>query len=310
MPRKLARPLADPKVVASLLEKSRKGNSLGDFILFDAQRIQMAPEELRELMMRHGLEKWAPVEIRPKTAVRKALTRIRSTFEDGELRILVRKVVEDEDELIYALVGEERNDMNVELNYDTLNQVIFNKKTGELTFSQAAVPEIVDMYKLLCTTYTRRELVGSTRLVLEAYGAVILPNTNGMWFAPRAIRRVVEALKALYGEIDQQYGTAWFRAIGITDDKESREVVGIVMDAEILRGLERAQKRLDEVLAEPNTRPNAIHSAVAAFQEVKSKVEMYGGMLTTTVDQVDQLLTAASQRATAELMKRQEAKAA
>lgn len=304
--RKDPQPLADASVVERLISRTRQGATIGDLVSFDASNIEIPPEDLKKLLESRGIQDWQPVEIRQKTAMRKALTLIRPKLESGDLKMIVRKVVEDEDELIYAFVGEEVDYVNVDLDYATRNQVIFNKKTGEVNFTKEEVPEVRSMYEYLCTVYTRRELVYMTKKILRAYGGILMKSSGGMWFVPSTVKHIVDELRGLYmDDINGTYGKSWFRAMGIVDDEDSRATMGEALMDEIGTELEEAESALQSILNNESSRASTIMHSVNRFKVAKGKAEMYATLLQINLSDIEKKVDEASKLATEVLMRRQ-----
>lgn len=308
--RPLPTPLANPVVLEDLLEKTRQSDTVGDLVTFSASDVQIAPEDLRDLLRLYGIEEWEPVPIRTKTAMRKALTLIKPRLEDGDdLKILVRKVVEDDQELVYALVDEALDYVKVDLDYKTRNHIIFSKETGEISFTKEEIPEVVELYEYLCSVYTQRELIYITKNIILGYGGFPIENSGGMYFMPVAVREIVDALRGLYNEgIDERYGKAYFRALGIVNTEEVQQTMSEVALETLSQDLADAETHLNYVLSSPTSRVSTITSAVNRFKVLMNRATMYQEILGFDPTEVAERFEDASHRATEVLMQRQDAR--
>lgn len=295
MPRHLPRPLSDPAAVERMLKKTRSSKAtIGDLCLWSAREIEISPKALSDLLAKLHLEKdWAPVPIRPKTVVRKALTKIRPRLENGDLKVLVRKIVENQEQIRYGIVSEERDLATFDLDYGMLNQVIFHKDTGDLEFTKAEVPEIVDEYEYLKGMYTQREVLRMTQNIILGHGAIPMRDGSGMYFLPSGMKEITDSLRDLYNrELDGTFGHAHFRALPLYNTGAAREEMGYSVKPDLLLDLEEAEKAIRSL--EEYETPNALqtNAAIQRFNSAQSKVQMYSQLLQMDVEDMQGRLDA------------------
>lgn len=302
---KLPLPLADEQIVQHLLETTRQGDTIGDFIFFGASGVEIAPDELKYLLRQRQIERWLPVDIKPRVAMRKAITEFKPALEKANLKVLIRMTHEDDQEVRYSIIGEKKG-LSRDLQYATVNQVVLDKRTGELGFTGKAVPEIERLYNYLCSIYTQRELLAMTKNIMKAFGGIALKAHGGMWFMPASARTVTNALRDLFNQdVAGAYGKAYYRCTGIKDTEDAHLVLGAALQEEIDTDLESAAKNLQHVLKSPNPRSSSLQHAVNRIKEVRGKVEVYRGLVEVDLEWIDQAVEAASKRMTAVLVSRQ-----
>lgn len=305
MNKKLPQPLADEEIVQHLLETTRQGDTVGDFCIFGASSVEISPEELQQLLRQRGIARWTPVDIKPRVAMRKAISEFKPAMERDNLKLLVRKVVENEEEVRYALVGEKKG-LARDLEYGTMNQVVLNKQTGELSFTGKEVPDIIRMYEYLCGVYTQRELLLMTRNVLKAFGGIQLKAHGSMWFMPASARDIVNSLRDLYNrDIESRYGTAYFRPLGILESEDARTIVGAALQQEIDADLDAAARSLRYILRDEHPKQASLQHAINRVKEVKGKVQIYRGLVQIDLEWIDAALTSAAQKLTEAAIHRQ-----
>src|SRR5690606_14840732 len=131
-------------------------------------------DELMHFLRMRNIDRWSPVDIKPKVAARKAVAHFRSALESANLRIMVRKAYEDDTEVHYACIGEQQRRQTRDLAYGMLAKIVFHKLDGTLSCPHGEMREIVSLYEALCGVYTQRELVTMTKHILKGFGGVHL----------------------------------------------------------------------------------------------------------------------------------------
>lgn len=310
MPRKL--PQMDEKEVQKMIDRTRHlGNSLGDLILFTAQDVEITPEDLKgHLKTRIGNEAWLPVDIKKKTAARKAITRIRSDLEGGALKVIVRPVpTHNDNEVRYAIVGETSDRNRAELDYNTMNQVVLDKAQGALSFTGQDMPEIRRLFDKYCSVYTSQEVLHMTKNIMSKHYAIRLNDGTGMFFMPGSVRSVTDGLMALFN-IDLSSGIyaggpqhkVIFRPIGVLNDAESRESMGNIFKSDISFDLAQAKEQLEKAMSHDKPHGLTIKSAVERYRLAKSKAEMYQILLQTNLQEIITEIDEAKKKADALLL--------
>jgi len=301
MPRHLKQPMQDTAFLDKVIARTRaKGDSLGDLCRFEVQSLEIVPEKLFELLKKHKLGDWAPVQIRKKTAARKAITRIRKTLEDpsNDLRVIVRPVhTAEEDVIRYAIIDETTDSDNNDLDFTTRNQVIFRKDTGTIEFTKETVTSILQEFEYLCSVYTEAEINLMVRNIVDSHACIWLRDGSGMFFMPEALRGVVDAMVELFTTLRNDHGAkCYFRPMAILDDDENRKNLGEALLSEIALELQEANAALDKAAEDDNKR--AIAPALTRFSIANNKAKLYKEMLEINVREIEKSVTAAELRAT------------
>lgn len=304
MSRRLPTPLADETVVQALLQRTRASSTIGDLLLFGASSLEIPPEELRRMLEERGVEEWRPVDIKPQVAARKAITLFRPALERGDLKVLVRKAWEDPQQIRYALVGEARQAATRDLAYDTLTQIVFDKKDGTLSFTRGEVPELVAIYEALCAVYTQREVLAMAKQIMRGFGGVHLKAHGTMWFMPASARGIVDGLRELFNHDLQPYGSAWFRALGVRDDDDSRAALGALIQEDFDEELKSALGALKDSVKR-GKRVGGISYTINRLRALKGRAAVYDGLVQLDADWLDSVIDEAAMRATHLMIRRQ-----
>lgn len=306
MPRHLKQPLTDVNYLDKMIARSReKSESLGDLCRFEVQHLEIEPDKLFDLLEEHGLEDWKPVQIRKKTAARKAITRIRKTLEDPEndLRVIVRPVHTSESDVVrYAIIDETTDTDNLDLDFATRNQVIFRKDTGTIEFTQETVEEILTTFEYLCSVYTEAEINLMVKNIVDKHGCIWIRDGSGMFFMSRTMKGVVNSLVKLFGTLRDSHGAeCYFRPMAILDDEENRKHMGEALLSEIENELREANEALDKAAKDDSKR--SIAPALVRFNVANNKAKLYKDLLEINVREIDKQTTDAEARA-AELIEK------
>lgn len=297
MPRHFPRPLNDPKAIDDLLSRQRfdADKTLGDLVNWNIDALEITPDDLTAFLKRRGIEKWSPVDIRPKTAARKAITQVRKDLEQGDLKVLVRRVRENEEEVRYALVDELADRDNATLDYNTRNQAIFNKDAGTLAFTVEPIEEIQERFQHLCGVYTQREANRMIQNIVQGHGGIPMKDGSGMWFMPVAVRHITDALKSLVIEDllgDERFkGKGFFRVWGILNNEENKEGISKVFEDDIKWELAEAREALLKVVNADTSRPASMRHALDRYKTTAGKARMYQRLLSINLEEIEEDLT-------------------
>lgn len=290
MPRALPRPLASASEIDALLSRQRfdEETTLGDLLLWKIEDVEIAPTELESLLKRRGIEAWMPVSIRAKTAARKALVRVRRMLEEGDLKVLLRRVRENEEEVRYALVDETADRDVATLDYALRNQVVFHKESGVLEFTRSTVPEIEEAYEYFKTVYTQREVAALIENLVSRYGGIPMRDGSGMWFLPVAVKHIVDALSAFVNEdLKGSGGRGFLRVLPLVNNQQARSEIQGVFTQDIEWELEEARDALEKVLGAETLHPSAAKRALDRYKEAEGKARMYQSLLSVNLEDLD-----------------------
>lgn len=297
MPRNLPAPLADKNYIDALILRGRElSDTLGDLCRYEVKGVEITPKDLFDLLSKHGIEDWAPVDIRPRTAARKAITRIRPMLEDPEndLRVIVRPVHTPEADVVrYAIIDETTDVGALDLDFETRNQVIFRIDTGTMEFTKQTVPEIVDEFEYLCSVYTDAEITMMVRNIVNGFGCIRMNDNSGMFFILRSNKKIVDSLLKVFDELKgMTTQKCYFRPIAVLDDAQNRATMGEALVADIGMELDKATETLDSAIA--NSSKRGMSSAVKRFKIAKGKARLYQDMLQINMDSINQRMDAAN----------------
>jgi hypothetical protein len=292
MPRHLKKPLSDPKFLADVeknIREARRSHTIGDLIMWRIDRAEVSPEDLEKLLAKRGLKDFLPTPIRGKVAARKAIAGVRKDLEEGNLKVLMRKIRDNDTEVRYALVDEEADTEAAALDYSERNQVIFNKVDATITFKGEPIPEILEQYDYYNKTYTQRELLIMVENVVHHHGGLRMNDGSGMWFMPVAVQHITDALKEfLNHDVHDNHGKAFFRALGITDSERDRTEMGNIVQSDLMIELEDAQEKLDEILSKDEPGRHSMKFALDRYKIAAGRAKMYKDLLSISLEEIEE----------------------
>lgn len=306
MPRNLEQPLMEQSFLDQLLSRTREREMvLGDLCKFEVKDLEIAPTDLFDMLKKYGLEKWTPVDIRPKTAARKAVTRVRKMLEDPEsdLRVIVRPVhTKEQDVVRYAIIDEQTDHGELDLDFTTRNQVVFRKDTDSIEFTKEEVPEILQQFDYLCSVYTDAEIGRMVHNIVTNHGVLWMQDRSGMFFVPHLLKeKLADPLIALFNEFREASEQSYFRAISIMDDAENRATMGEALIADITVELNEATRALDHAVGEESTR--SMNAALNRFKIASGKAKLYEDMLQLNLRDIQERVNGAHKKAGELVMK-------
>ncbi len=280
--RRLDQPLINDDYVTQLIRRSReRTHTLGDICKWDIQGVEIPPDELFALLTKYGLERWTPVQINPKTAARKAITRVKDMLEDpgSDIKILSRRVPTLETDVIrYAIIEESVDLARLDLDYSTLNQLVFRSDTNTIEFTGDTIPEIVDMFDYLCSVYTDVELNLMISNIVNNHGCIWMNDRSGMFFMGHPHKELVDRLLLVFEDLRERTKKAcYFRPLALLDDEENRNTMGEALIADIGAELQDATEYLDRAISDESKK--TLNAALARFRIAKSKAQLYQDML-------------------------------
>lgn len=291
MPRHLPK-LSRKDIEKRLRSLSVDENTIGDLLLWRIDNIEIHPKELEQLLKKRGINTgFLPTKIRGKVAARKAIANVRKDLEEGNLRVLMRKVRDNAEEVRYALVDEEADEVLAELDYNERNQVIFKKKTDKIEFKGPEIPEILDRYEYYSTVYTHREILIMVQNIVAKSHAISMSDGSGMWFMPVAMRDRTESLYNLVNhDLNGNYGSAFFRALGIANNEQDRSEMGHVLRSDIKLELADAQEKLDAIMSSDKLNKWSANSAMDRYRDAANKAKMYQSLLQINLEEINEMI--------------------
>jgi hypothetical protein len=188
---------------------------------------------------------------------------------------MIRRVLEDADRIVYALVSEKIDRDALEVDYLQHETVTYRKATKSLEFVDGADREkISQLFNRYRETLTANHLRGLVRAALDRADPVSV--RAGLLFVPRAHRRLLESVATFVGGLDPR---ASLGTLGVVDSQETRATLLGVVRRELEAELDAAKRDLDALLTEEGVRPTTLAQRLEGFRRVKAKTQGYAELL-------------------------------
>jgi len=264
----------------------------GDVCWWSLENITITQPELAALFARHGLsERYLPPVAPDHATFRQAIAaHVNNRRKKGRVSsLLLRPVLENEDEIIYAVVDETVIEEQETLAHNVPHRIVFKKATGKVSLRDGATvlgKQVKDWYEAhvgrLNTTDLRRALV---KAIVQHMGGICLrARGGGLYFVPasagkdlRCLQKVVEEWGP--GETD----------FGVLEQARS-ERNKAQLSSDVRRSLDQEVKDLiEEVKAwnEKAPRHDTMQRRLGEYKGLKDRVLFFQNLLGITVDDLN-----------------------
>lgn len=261
--------------------QGKDGDKIG-VITYWSCRGSIPVGELRALFKKHKLpDEWLPPDIRESAAFRKAINAARGKVPG----YLLRPIVDTDEKIVWGVVKETIDEVNVDLHHDTEAKVIFRKRDGAVNVKgsgeAAKLARIVkDSYDGLTEVYISRDLQRMLkRNIGRDMGSVTLRDGGGFYFTPPRFLPLIEKHKAVIEEI----GGSSLGILVLNDHEANKATVG----GDTRRSLEEQLVTIKTELEEfrtSNPREKTLAEKLEEYKSLKARCDTYADMLGIQVD--------------------------
>jgi hypothetical protein len=218
----------------------------------------------------HGL----PADIMPKP-IRTKTAFLRTMYALQNETRFVRKIVDDQEHVIFAIIRETKHEQDVEFTKDDL--VVLDKKTLSISYTVGAltkeVEALLDTYRdVFIADDLRRLLING----LRSAHAIMLRPTGGVYFVPTPSYPLLDRLCQFVNRLNPN---ASMTRLGIVDTEQVKATIFQRVQEEIQTYVERAEHELRELLNNPTTKASTMHHRIESFNAARKKLELYETLL-------------------------------
>tara|TARA_R110002072_G_scaffold128623_10_gene266470 strand:+ start:3765 stop:4631 length:867 start_codon:yes stop_codon:yes gene_type:complete len=241
--------------------------------------LELSLPEIEQKLFSAGL----PVSLVPRVQARGALSKALQRLESGNL---VRRITEDSEKVVLALVAEEVDAQALEVDYEQVQTVTLNKTSKSLEFSSGAhADQIRDLFARFSSTLTAGQVRTLIRRALDV--AHPIPVRPGLFFVGRDHEVRAESLAKFVDSLspDSSLGT-----LGIVDSRQTRATMLRIVREDLEAEIDRAQEGLDSALADSGTRATTLARRLEVFRKVRAKVSGYSELLEFSVRDLQEKL--------------------
>jgi len=243
----------------------------GEVVFWTLRETEVERARLERIFEECGLPKeWMPSSVRGRKAFREALRAV----ERMERDLLVRKILEDEERIVYGFVREVPDTRDLELEYDNVDAIIFHKDDQTISFKVGARTDVRGLFEKYLVTYTsddlRRMLVD---ILVNRLGALTLRETGGVYFVPAPQREWLDKIEDMVERVSGRL----YRIEVVDREKTGPSLFAIWYAGakeEVVRAIEDLE-RIAERMVEGDVPSRTLASKIKEVRALREKVEMY-----------------------------------
>lgn len=271
------------------------GEHVGDLLWWALEGARISRQDLEQIWSDAGLSTELLPE--PPTAERALKTATREAL-FGISDHLFRLGKETEDELVFALLHEERDDAG-NVHHSQVARVRLDRNHPARLESDSPSHDLIQAvfagYDLLRHTHLVDDVRRALVRLLDTCAAVTLRDHGGVYWVPAQFSDTVHRLQGAVSRI----GTSRLDILPIHATAEATAALGHAAHASIEAEITLLQKEIADFVAAPPERPATLVRRLEQFQDLKEKAGLYQAVLSVQVSDltssIDEL-TASVQR--------------
>jgi hypothetical protein len=213
-----------------------------------------------------------------RTAVREAAV--------GQQGHLIRLGKEDDDELVFAVVEEQRDGAG-NVRYRQEARVILQKHSTPVLASDAPDHELVravrERYEALLTMHTPDDIRRALVKTLASCAAVTLRDHGGVYWVPAPFAATLRRLQVAVAGI----GASRIDVVPIHASPEASMALGNAARSALEEDLAILTAEIDAFLQEPPERMSTLTRRLATFDDLRGKARLYHSVLQVQVSDLD-----------------------
>ena len=275
--------------IRAALASSKVGDVLG-FLVWSSinPKIIIDRTEFVKLVEAEGLSDIAPSpELRDRSAFRKAL-------HAAEDQGLVRKIREDADMAVYALVSEAMDEEHDKVDYAQEETAYYNKK--EKTFELQAGKygaKIKEAFDKFLSVYNHDDVrAWVLRSFRDGFGAIVVRDHGGVYFLPAQFKDILERMDRVMQAVDAGSGLS---IVGLQKTGREQKDIGRVAVAQLRTQIGGMVERLGEVL-ESDARKSTFETRLGDFKAFREQLTTYKDILSFQAADIEKAIADAEKK--------------
>ena len=261
------------------------GEHLGDVIWWTLADARIPRDALIEVWTGSGL----PVELLPEPpSTEKAFKSAVKEAQVGQLDRLIRLGKESPDEIVFAVVREQRlGDGSLEYHQEARIRLDRQRDVLETdALTHDVVLAIRTRFDDLRTTHVADDVRRSVVRALASFAAVTLRPGGGVYWTPSPFAGQVRLLQ----EAVHKIGNSNMSVLPVHRSPESVQTLGDVARASLEEELASLRGEIEAFLAAPPERASTLVRRFDAFEALRSRARLYRDVLSVQVQNLDQNL--------------------
>ena len=273
---------------------------LGLLVWWSAIKVRITPAELEKLCEKHGLDKrFLPKPLTPQRAFQRAAEATASRTSGVE----IRKVYEDEEEIVYGIMQVSVDEEQRELDGVQVAKVTWNHKTGVATTDPATYAAGNDMVAKLAefsTYYKTSDVRNMVARVIESAGAISMSAGGQFGTSGRFVPADGQPLMDTLFNVVMAIPGACLDMITVPDDDTSRSTIRRAAKAQFDSDVEQATKELVRLQSDVEQaratnskggpKPETIRARLNEFKLIKDRVDLFSDTLRFKADDLNKRL--------------------
>ena len=259
------------------------GEHLGDMVWWTLEDARIGRARLEEVWTAAGLSAaLLPEPPTPEKALRAAV-REAAVGQQGHL---IRLGKDDEDELVFAVVEEQRDGAG-NVNHRQEARIALRKQVAPSLGSDAPDHDLVrtvrERYERLLTTHTSDDVRRALVKTLATCAAVTLREHGGVYWVPAPFADTLRRLQIAVASI----GASRVDVVPIHASPEASQALGDAARSALENDLAVLTAEIDAFLHEPPDRAATLTRRLATFDELRAKADLYHSVLQVQVSDLD-----------------------
>jgi hypothetical protein len=266
-------------VKTSFEAAAKRSGLLGTLFWWDLGNNRIAHGELVKRAADAALDATLlPSAVKPATAFKRAW---HAAAKRGAEGLLLRQVAETPDQIVVAVVKEDADEANLDLQYDVIARASFSKKTDAITVLENhavldALPALFDHYSALTTDDVRAMV-----LTFVKRSGLSIRHAGGVYFIPPQLSATLDALCVVLRAIGPN--TVW--TLPVADLGDASDTLGALaretLDAEVA-AVEAELAAFDA--SDVKTRDSTLERRLKKFDELRARANLMAGALSFRAD--------------------------
>lgn len=274
---------AEVKKIAKMVEHEIP--LLGYYVYWSMTNFRITHTLFEEYLAKVGLDK---AKYGKKLTEKVIVTQIVNEYTDKHRA--KHKVKDEEDTLIWLIHHKDISADKENVDYRRETRITLDKKTNVLTVEGAYKEEIEKKFREYRGTYTTEQFRNSMLAFCESEcEGITMRKTGGVYFVPIKYRDQLKQAEALFGELTG----CEIDLTPIADLPAAKKTVFRAMTVEFANEIRALNKELDEMTTASE---KVMETRIKRYQELKAKIEMYGGLVSQSVSDMTDGISALSKR--------------
>jgi hypothetical protein len=259
------------------------GEHLGDMLWWTLEDARISRNRLEEVWSAAGL----PTSLLPEPPTpEKALRTAVREAQVGQQGHLIRLGKEDDDELVFAVVEEQRDGAG-NVSYQQEARIVLRRLATPFLGSDAPDHELVravrERYERLLMTHTPDDIRRALVKTLASCAAVTLREHGGVYWVPAPFAATLRRLQVAVAEI----GGSRIDVVPVHASPEASRALGDAARSALEQDLGVLTAEIDGFLQEPPDRASTLTRRLATFDELRAKARLYHSVLQVQVSDLD-----------------------